>query len=44
MKPLTAIDKFSNGVGKLFIDKTLTTNEEEITNATIGNDVLVIHW
>ena len=43
-KPLGAIGKFPNAIGKLMIGKTLTTNEEEITNAIIGNDVLANYW
>ena len=39
-KPLAAIRKFSTAIGKLMIGKTLATNGEEITNATIGNGVL----
>ena len=43
-KPLAAISKFPNAIGKLMIGKTLATNGEEITNAMIGNAVLVIYW
>ena len=43
-KPLATIDKFSNAVGKLLINKILATNEEKITNTMIGNDVLEIYW
>ena len=43
-KPVAAITKFSNAIGKLMIGKTLATNGEEITNAMIRNDVLVNHW
>ena len=43
-KPLGAIGKFFNAIGKLMIGKTLPTNEEEITNAMIGNDVLANYW
>ena len=43
-KPLAAIGKFPNAIGKLMIGKTLATNGEEITNAMIGNDVLAIYW
>ena len=42
-KPLEAISKFPNVIGKLMIDKTLAVNGEEITNAMIGNDVLAIY-
>ena len=41
---MAAIGKFPNAIGKLIIGKTLPTNEEQITNAMIGNDVLVIYW
>ena len=41
-KPLAAIGKFPNAIGKLMIGKTVT-NGEEITNAMIGNDVLAIY-
>ena len=34
-KPLAAITKFSNAIGKLLIVKTLPTNGEAITNAMI---------
>ena len=43
-KPLAATGKFPNTIGKLMIGKTLAMNEEEITNAMIGNDVLAIYW
>ena len=43
-KPLAAIGKFPNAVGKLMIGKTLAANGEEITNAMIGNDALAIYW
>ena len=43
-KPLAAIGKFPNAIGKLMIDKTLATNWEEIANAMIDNDVLTIYW
>ena len=43
-KPLTAIGKFSNAIGKSMIGKTLATNREEITNAMVDNDVLAIYW
>ena len=43
-KPLAAIGKFPNTIGKLMLGKTLTTNGEEITNARIGNNVLAIYW
>ena len=43
-KQLAAIGKFPNAIGKLMIGKTLYTNEEEITNAMIGNDILTIYW
>ena len=47
-KPLAAISKFSIAIGKFMIGKTLATNGEEMTNATIGNDVLTQfignHW
>ena len=43
-KPLAAIGKFPNAIGKLMIGKTLATNGEEITNAMIGNAVLAIYW
>ena len=42
-KPLTAIGKFPNAIGKLMIGKTLAANGEEITNAMIGNAVLAIY-
>ena len=42
-KPMAAIGKFSNAIGKLIIGKTLANNEEEITNAMIGIDILVIY-
>ena len=46
-KPLAAIGKFPNAIGKLMMGKTLTTNGEKITNAMIGNDVwqsIGNHW
>ena len=43
-KPLAAIGKFPNAIGKLMIGKTSATNGEEITNAMIGNAVLAIYW
>ena len=43
-KPLAAIDKIPNAIGKLMMGKTLASSEEEITNAMVGNDVLAIHW
>ena len=43
-KPLAAIGKFPNAIGKLMIGKTLVTNGEEITNAMIGNAVVAIYW
>ena len=43
-KPLAAIGKFPNAIGKFMIGKTLATNGEEITNAMIGNPVLTIYW
>ena len=43
-KPLVAIDKIPNAIGKLMMGKTLASSEEEITNAMVGNDVLAIHW
>ena len=43
-KPLAPIGKFPNAIGKLMIGKTLATNEQEITNAVVGNDVLAIYW
>ena len=42
-KPMAAIGKFSNAIGELIIGKTLATNEEEITNAMIGIDILAIY-
>ena len=39
-KPLSAIGKFPSASGKLMIDKTLATNEEEFTNAMIDNHEL----
>ena len=41
-KPLAAVGKFLNAIGKLMIGKTFATKGEEITNAMIGNDVLAI--
>ena len=43
-KPLATIGKFPTATGKLMIGKTLATNEEEITNAMIGNDELTNYW
>ena len=43
-KALGAIGKFPIAIGKLLFDKTLAANGEEITNAMIGNDVLLIYW
>ena len=43
-KPLAAIGKSPNAIGKLMIGKTLAANGEEITNAMIGNDLLAIYW
>ena len=43
-KPLAAIGKFLNGIGKLMIGNILATNGEEITNAMIGNAALAIYW
>lgn len=43
-KPLAAIDKIPNAIGKLMMGKTLASSEEEITNVMVGNDVLAIHW
>ena len=43
-KPLAAIAKFLNVIGKLMIDKTLATNGEEIINAVICNSVLAFYW
>ena len=43
-KPLAAIGKFPNSIGKLMIGKTLATNGEGITNAMIGNVVLAVYW
>ena len=43
-KPLAAIGKFPNGIGKLMIGSILATNGEEITNAMIGNAALAIYW
>ena len=40
-KPLAAIGKFPNAIGKLMIGKTLATNGEIITNTMIGNDVYI---
>ena len=40
VKPLAAIGKFPNAIGKLMIGKKLSTNREEINNAMIGNDIL----
>ena len=37
-KPLATTDKFPGAIGKLMVGKTLATNEDEITNAMIGND------
>ena len=41
-KALAAAGKFPSAIGKLI--KTLATNEDEITNAMIGNDVLANFW
>ena len=38
VKPLTAIGKFPNDIGKLFINKTLATSGKKITNAMIDED------
>ena len=35
---MTAIGKFPNDIGKLFINKTLATSGKEITNAMIDED------
>lgn len=43
-KPLAAIGKIPNTIGKLMIANTLPTSDEEITNAMTGNDVLAIYW
>ena len=43
-KPLAAIGKFPNSIGKLMIGKTLATNGEGITNAMIVNVVLAVYW
>ena len=43
-KPLAAIGKFPNAIGKLMIGKTFATNREEITIAMIGKDVLAVYW
>ena len=43
-KPLAAIDKIPNAIGKLMMGKTLASSEEEITNVMVGNVVLAIHW
>ena len=43
-KPLAAIGKFPNAIGKLMIGKTLATNGKEITNTMIGNAVLTNYW
>ena len=43
-KPLAAIGKFPNAIGKLMIGKTFATNGEEITIAMIGKDVLAVYW
>ena len=43
-KPLAAIGKFLNAIGKLMIGKKLAINGEEITNAMIGNDALAIYF
>ena len=43
-KPLAAVGKFPNTISKLMIGKTLATIGEEITNAMIGNDAMVIYW
>ena len=41
---MATIGKFPTAIGKLMIGKTLATNEEEITNAMIGNDELTNYW
>ena len=41
---MAAIDKFPNAMDKLMMGKILASNEEEIANAMIGNDVLAIYW
>ena len=43
-KPLGAIGKFINAIGKLMIGKTLATKGEEITNSIIDNDILANYW
>ena len=43
-KPLAAISKFPNAIGKLMIGKTFAANGEEITNAMINSDVLAVYW
>ena len=44
-KPLAAIAKSPNAIGKLMMVSKLTaTNGEEITNAMIGNNILAIYW
>ena len=44
-KPLAAIGKFPNAIGKLMIGKTLPiTNCQLYTNVVIGNNVLAIYW
>ena len=41
-KPLAAIIKFPNAFGKLIIGTLLATNEGEVSNTMIGDDVLAI--
>ena len=41
-KPLAAIGKFPNVIGKLMIGKTLDTIGEEISNVMIGNLLVII--
>ena len=43
-KPLTAIGKFSNAIGKLMVGKTLAIKGDKITRAMVDNDVLEIYW
>ena len=43
-KPLAAINKFPNAIGKLMIGKTFAAYGEEITNAMIDSDVLAVYW
>ena len=42
-KPWEAL-KLLNAIAKLMIGNTLATYGEEITKATIGNNVLAIYW